>query len=64
MHYTLDSDLSAIKDDTHGTYLTWDGVEVELEAGEHTITYSIPSEEYRTSTSSWHWRTIFLMKKA
>ena len=63
MHYTLTADdLTGIKDDTHGTYLLWDGVEVELEAGEHTITYSFPTE--RTAASSWHWRTIYVMKKA
>ena len=64
MHYTLDADISAIQDSTQGSYLTWDGVEVELAAGEHTVTYSIPAADLRTTTSSWHWRTIFLMKKA
>ena len=65
MDYTLTAeDLYGIKDDTHGSYLMWDGVEVELEAGKHTITYTMPIEDLRTSTSSWHWRTIYLMKMA
>ena len=64
MHYTLDADISAIQDSTQGSYLTWDGVEVELAAGEHTVTYSIPAADLRTTTSSWHWRTIYVMKKA
>ena len=76
MHYTLTADeVKSVSDgiektETQGTYLMWDGVEVELEAGEHTITYTLPSAEYRTDadgkdiTSSWHWRTIYVMKKA
>ena len=73
MHYTLTADeandkyTGSVQDNTNntqGSYLMWDGVEAELEVGEHTITYSIPAEAYRTSTSSWHWRTIYVMKKA
>jgi hypothetical protein len=65
MNYTLNAeDLDGIKDETHGSYLMWDGVEVTLEAGEHTLTYNFPPEDIRVSTSSWHWRTIYLMKKA
>ena len=72
MHYTLSAD-EVVNDDastTQGAYMLWDGVEVELEAGEHTITYTLPSAEYRQDadgkdvTSSWHWRTIYVMKKA
>jgi hypothetical protein len=63
MHYTIsDDEVKALRDETQGLYLNWDGVEVELEAGDHTITYSFPAE--RTAASSWHWRTIFLTKKA
>ena len=68
MHYTLTADeVKSVSDgiektETQGTYLMWDGVEAELEVGEHTITYSFPAE--RTASSSWHWRTIYLMKKA
>ena len=74
MHYTLSADdVASVNDDaatTQGAYMIWDGVEVELEAGEHTITYTLPSAEYRQDadgkdvTSSWHWRTIYVMKKA
>ena len=74
MHYTLTKEeVASVNDDaatTQGAYMLWDGVEVELEAGEHTITYTLPSAEYRTDadgkdiTSSWHWRTIYVMKKA
>ena len=72
MHYTLTKEeanvennvvLGTIQDATQGSYLMWDGVEVTLEAGEHTITYTFP-EGSTESTSSWHWRTIYLMKKA
>ena len=65
MHYTITAEeVTAAQDSAEGSYLMWDGVEVELEAGEHTITYSIPAAEYRTSAGSWHWRTIYVMKKA
>ncbi|MBQ8431618.1 MAG: hypothetical protein IJX28_01925 [Clostridia bacterium] len=61
MKYTVtDADVNAVNDGTQGAYLTWTGVEVELEAGEHTITYTIPEG---AKVSSWHWRTIYLMKK-
>ena len=72
MHYTLTKDEAlvenkvvkgSIQDATQGSYLMWDGVEVYLEAGEHTLTYSIPST-HGEKWSSWHWRTIYLMKKA
>ena len=62
MNYTLTAeDVTAVQDATQGAYIIWDGVEVELEAGEHTITYTLPLE--RANSSSWHWRTIYLMKK-
>jgi hypothetical protein len=74
LHYTLTADeVASVNDDaatTQGAYMLWDGVEVELEAGEHLLTYTLPSAEYRLDaegkdiTSSWHWRTIYLMKKA
>ena len=61
MKYTVtDADVTAVNDGTQGAYLTWIGVEVELEAGEHTITYTIPEG---AKVSSWHWRTIYLLKK-
>ena len=72
MHYTLTKAEAlvedkvvkgSIQDATQGSYLMWDGVEVYLEAGEHTLTYSIPST-HGEKWSSWHWRTIYLMKKA
>ena len=65
MHYTVsDDEVKSVQDSTEGAYLLWDGVEVELEAGEHTITYSIPDKAYCNTEASWHWRTIYVMKKA
>ena len=72
MHYTLTEEEALVKDNvvlgtlqdaTQGCYMMWDGVEVYLEAGEHTLTYSIPAD-HPEKWSSWHWRTIYLMKKA
>ena len=63
LHYTLTADeVKSVQDSAEGSYLMWDGVEAELAVGEHTITYSFPAE--RTAASSWHWRTIYVMKKA
>ena len=61
MNYQVTSDeATATADETEGAYLTWTGVELELDAGEHTLTYTIPAG--LTGYSSWHWRMIYLVK--
>ena len=48
-----------LTDDYAGAYLTWEGVELELAAGEHTITYTQGS-----FAKSIHWRDFYFLKKA
>ena len=64
LQYTLGGDGSALKDADGGSYLKWVGVEVELEAGEHTLTFAAPDEDILPSTASWLLKTIYVVKKA
>ena len=55
--YNNGKSIPEICDAYSGAYLTWTGVELELAAGEHTITYTCTG-------SSIHWRDFYFLKKA
>lgn len=60
MSYELSNEkINEIKDDTEGGYLNWEGFEVVLTPGKHTLTYRLTEMQ----ASSWQIRDIYLVKK-
>lgn len=55
-----DEKINEIKDDTEGGYLNWEGIEVALTPGKHTLTYRLTEMQ----APSWQIRDIYLVKKA
>lgn len=52
--------VPVITDEYAGAYLTWKGVEIALEPGVHTITYTMDAN---ISGSSIHWRDFYFVKQ-